>query len=130
MDQLLNHSPESRVAGNSAAKTLVAGLIRFHVEGMGRGEAAIYDSLSEALPRRYWRYQGERDESLAGSDGLRAESSGLLQDVLGLERTLTVVLTGSQQTVAFAEAGTSSGELLRRIHDRLDRIKDLTRSAL
>jgi hypothetical protein len=130
LDQLLNHSPESRVAGNSAAKTLVAGLIRFHVEGMGRGEAAIYDSLSEALPRRYWRYQGERDESLASSDGLCEESSGLLQDVLGLERTLIVVLTGSQQTVAFAEVGTSSGELLHRIHDRLDRIKDLTRSAL
>lgn len=130
LDQLLNHSPESLSTGDAVAKTLIADLVRFHVDGMGRGEATIYDHLSEALPRRYWRYQGEKGKSLADAGDLGEESSALLRDVLGLERTLTVVLTGSEQTVTFAEAGTSSGEVLRRIHDRLDRIKHLTRTAL
>ena len=89
----------------------------------------IYSHLSEALPRRYWRYQGEEGVG-ASTDDLGAESKALLQDVLGLERTLTSVLTGSSQTVGLEESNSSSGELLRRIHQRLSRIRDLTRSTL
>lgn len=120
LDQLLNSAP----AGELQAKQ-----VRLHLKGALSSEAVIYGHLSEALPRRYWRYQGERGADASTND-LRAESKALLQDVLGLERTLTTVLTGSSQTVGIEEANSSSGELLRRIHERLSRIKDLTRSAL
>lgn len=130
LDQLLNHSPVSDAAGNAAANRAMADLIRFHIDGINRSEARIYDHLSEALPRRYWRDRSDNGYSPANSGDLGAESSALLDDVLGLERTLSAVLAGSQQTVAFGEAGTSSGELLRRIHDRLSRIRQLSRAAL
>jgi hypothetical protein len=120
LDQLLNAAP----AGAVQAKQ-----VREHLRGALSSEAVIYDHLSEALPRRYWRYQGEEGADVSTND-LRAESKALLHDVLGLERTLTTVLTGSRQTVGIEEAHSSSGELLRRIHERLSRIKDLTRSAL
>jgi len=120
LDQLLSAVP----ARESAAKQ-----VRRHLKGALNSEAVIYDHLSEALPRRYWRYQGEEGPDVAAND-LGAESKALLQDVLGLERTLTTVLTGSSQTVGLEEANSSSGALLRRIHERLSLIKDLTRSAL
>ncbi|MDA0206616.1 MAG: hypothetical protein O3A53_19650 [Acidobacteria bacterium] len=119
LDQLLSAAP----AGGLPVKQ-----VRLHLNGALNSEAVIYDHLSEALPRRYWRYQGEEGADVASND-LRAESKALLQDVLGLERTLTTVLTGSRQTVGMEEANSSSGELLRRIHERLSHIKDLTRSA-
>lgn len=127
LDQLLNHAPLTDGA-DAKAKKLQGELVRFHVAGAAQGEATIYDHLSEALPRRYWHYQGEDGEA-AASDDLRAESGALLQDVLSLERTLTTVFTGSGSTLAADRADSSSGELLRRIHDRLGRIRDLTRSA-
>jgi hypothetical protein len=120
LDQLLNAAP----ADERTVKQ-----VRLHLKGALGSEAVIYNHLSEALPRRYWRYQGE-EGAAASTDDLRAESKALLQDVLGLERTLTTVLTGSRQTVGIEEANSSSGELLRRIHERLGRIKDLTRRAL
>jgi hypothetical protein len=130
LDQLLNHSPASRDSSAAVAKRMLSDLVRFHLDGIDGSEARIYDHLSEALPRRYWRYRNENGDSAAAYGDLGAESSALLDDVLGLERTLTVVLTGSEQTVAFSEAGRSSGELLRRIHDRLGRIRQLSRAAL
>ena len=120
LDQLLSAAP----AGELQAKQ-----VRLHLKGALNSDAVIYDHLSEALPRRYWRYQGDEGADVSTND-LRAESRALLHDVLGLERTLTTVLTGSSQTVGIEEANSSSGELLRRIHERLSRIKDLTRSAL
>lgn len=129
LDQLLNHSPSTSDTAGRESLGLVAELVRFHVNGAEKREAAIYSHLSEALPRRYWRYQGE-SETIPKSEDLRQESKALLHDVLGLERTLTTVFTASQQTLAFDSNGSSSGELLRRIHERLNRIKDLTRSAL
>ncbi len=120
LDQLLSAAPDSE---------LPAKQVKLHLKGALSSEAVIYDHLSEALPRRYWRYQGEEGADGSTND-LRAESKALLHDVLGLERTLTTVLTGSRQTVGMEEANSSSGELLRRIHQRLSRIKDLTRSAL
>ena len=120
LDQLLNAVP----AGELSAKQ-----VRLHLKSALSSEAVIYDHLSEALPRRYWRYQGE-ERADASTNDLRTESKALLQDVLGLERTLTTVLTGSRQTVGIEEANSSSGELLRRIHERLSRIKDLTRWTL
>lgn len=120
LDQLLSAAP---------AGELPAQQVRLHLRGALNSEALIYGHLSEALPRRYWRYQDEEGTDVAAND-LRAESRALLHDVLGLERTLTTVLTGSRQTVGLEEANSSSGELLRRIHERLNRIKDLTRSAL
>jgi hypothetical protein len=120
LDQLLNATP---------ARELTAKQVRLHLKGALSSEAVIYDHLSEALPRRYWRYQGE-EAAVPSTNDLGAESKALLQDVLGLERTLTIVLTGSRQTVGIEEANSSSGELLRRIHERLSRIKDLTRWAL
>jgi len=120
LDQLLSSAP----VGELQAKQVL-----LHLKGALNSEAVIYDHLSEALPRRYWRYQGEEGADVSTND-LRAESRALLHDVLGLERTLTTVLTGSRQTVGIEEANSSSGELLRRIHERLSRIKDLTRSAL
>lgn len=120
LDQLLNAAPASELAAEQ---------LRVHLKGALSSEAVIYNHLSEALPRRYWRYQGE-EQGIASTDDLRAESKALLQDVLGLERTLTTVLTGSSRTVSIEEANASSGELLRRIHERLSRIKDLSRWAL
>ncbi len=120
LDQLLNAAP---------AEELAADQLRRHLKGALNSEAVIYNHLSEALPRRYWRYQGE-EQAAASTGDLRVESKALLQDVLGLERTLTTVLTGSSQLVSLEEANSSSGELLRRIHERLGRIKDLTRWAL
>lgn len=121
LEQLLSVAP---------ADELQAKQVRLHLKGALNSEAVIYDHLSEALPRRYWRYQGEEGAEDVSTNDLRAESKALLHDVLGLERTLTTVLTGSSQTVGIEEANSSSGELLRRIHERLSRIKDLTRSAL
>ena len=120
LDQLLN----ATAAGELPAKE-----VRRHLQGALTSEAVIYGHLSEALPRRYWRYQGEEGADVAETD-LGAESKALLQDVLGLERTLTTVLTGSSQTVGLEEADSSSGVLLRRIHERLSRIKSRTRAVL
>jgi hypothetical protein len=120
LDQLLSGAPVGALASKQ---------IRLHLNGALNSEAVIYDHLSEALPRRYWRYQGEEAADVSAND-VRAESNALLHDVLGLERTLTTVLTGSRQTVGMEEASSSSGELLRRIHERLGRIKVLTRSTL
>jgi hypothetical protein len=120
LDQLLSAAPVGALASKQ---------VRLHLNGALNSEAVIYDHLSEALPRRYWRYQGEEAADVSAND-VRAESNALLHDVLGLERTLTTVLTGSRQTVGMEEASSSSGELLRRIHERLGRIKVLTRSTL
>lgn len=127
---LIGHVYElDQLLGSVPAGELSARQVRLHLKGALSSEAVIYGRLSEALPRRYWRYQGEAGADVSTND-LRAESKALLQDVLGLERTLTTVLTGSRQTVGLEEANASSGELLRRIHERLSRIKNLTRSAL
>jgi len=105
----------SQALSPEAAKSL-AELVRFHANGVAESEAAIYDHLSEALPRRYWNHRGDR-QALADAD--MADASGeILSDALRLDETLTTLLGSSAGTVDAGEVETSAGALLYRIRTR------------
>lgn len=102
-------------------------LVRFHLGALDEREAAIYDRLSEALPRKVWSYRGDVLESNETIDW-RAESQGLLQDTLELDSNLTVLFGSSAMTVDASNPEQSCGELLHRIRTRIRRIKNRTQA--
>lgn len=102
-------------------------LVRFHLGALDDREAAIYDRLSEALPRKVWSHRGDAAES---SDNLdwRQESDALLQDALELDSNLTALFGSSSLTVDASDPEASCGELLNRIRTRIRRIKNRTQA--
>jgi hypothetical protein len=101
--------------------------VNFHLRALDEREAAIYDHLSEALPRKIWSHRGADQESKETLNW-REESEGLLQEVLELDANLTSLLGSSSLTVDAANPDQSSGELLHRIRTRIRRIKDHTQA--
>jgi hypothetical protein len=98
------------------AEKSLAGLVRFHANGVVESEAAIYDHLSEALPRRYWNHRGDRT-SPEDAD-LATTSREILTDALRLDETLTTLLGSSAATVDVGEVDASAGALLYRLRTR------------
>jgi hypothetical protein len=113
LSTLLEDLPES--LSPEASKSL-AGLVRFHADGIAGSEAQIYGSLSEALPRRYWNHRGDRQplEEAAAPAAARQ----ILADALRLDETLTTLLGSSAGVVDAREVETSAGALLYRIRSR------------
>jgi hypothetical protein len=102
-------------------------LVRFHLGALDQREAAIYDRLSEALPRKVWSHRGDGgppDEN----PGWNQESQGLLQDTLELDSNLTALFGSSSLTVDASDPEQSCGELLHRIRTRIQRIKNRTQA--
>jgi hypothetical protein len=91
------------------------------LDGIARSEGAIYDRLSEALPRRYWSRDGEvADASL---EDPRREVAALIADALALEENLTDLLNVPAGTVDI-ESAMSPGELLARIQSRVRSLRN------
>lgn len=102
-------------------------LVRFHVRALDAREGAIYDRLSEALPRKIWSHRGDAAESNETLD-LRDESYGLLQATLDLDSNLTALFGSSSMTFDAASPEQSCGELLHRIRTHIRRIKNRTQA--
>jgi hypothetical protein len=102
-------------------------LVRFHLGALDEREAAIYDRLSEALPRKVWSHRGEAAEASEIHDW-RQESDALLQDALELDSNLTALFGSSSLTVDASDPEASCGELLHRIRTRIRRIKNRTQA--
>lgn len=102
-------------------------LVRFHLGALDEREAAIYDRLSEALPRKVWSYRGDDLEPNETIDW-RQESQRLLQDTLELDSNLTALFGSSSMTVDASNPEQSCGELLHRIRTRIRRIKNRTQA--
>ncbi|MEX2302822.1 MAG: hypothetical protein WD733_17900 [Bryobacterales bacterium] len=102
-------------------------LVRFHVRALDEREGAIYDRLSEALPRKIWSRRGDAAESNETLDW-REESHGLLQATLNLDSNLTALFGSSSMTVDAASPEQSCGELLHRIRTHIRRIKNRTQA--
>ena len=102
-------------------------LVHFHLSALDERETAIYDRLSEALPRKIWSHRGDRNES-GEAPNWSEESQGLLQDTLELDSNLTALFGSSSLTVDATDPGQSCGELLHRIRTRIQRIKTRTQA--
>jgi hypothetical protein len=102
-------------------------LVRFHLRALDEREAAIYDRLSEALPRKIWSHRGAADESGEASNWSE-ESHGLLQDTLELDSNLTALFGSTSLTTDANNPELSCGELLHRIRTRIQRIKNRTQA--
>ena len=94
----------------------------FHFSALRDEEAALYDRLSEVLPRRYWAYEADKLSEHAGADWLK-EGKALLGDALRLDSTLTSLLGALPETVAVNEVHHSCGGLLRSIRNHLRHLK-------
>jgi hypothetical protein len=103
-------------------------LVHFHLQALDEQEAAIYDRLSEALPRKIWSHRGGADDGAGEVPSWSEESQGLLQDTLELDSNLTVLFGSSSFTVDATDPELSCGELLHRIHTRIHRIKNRTQA--
>jgi hypothetical protein len=102
-------------------------VVDFHLRALDDREAAIYDRLSEALPRKVWSHRGTVDESTE-TLGWHEESEGLLQDALDLDSNLTALFGTSPLTVDASNPDPSCGEILDRIRTRIRRIKNRTQA--
>ena len=102
-------------------------LVRFHLRSLDEREAAIYDHLSEALPRKIWSHRGAGDQS-GETPNWSEESQGLLQDTLELDSNLTALFGSSSLTTDASDPELSCGELLHRIRTRIQRIKNRTQA--
>jgi hypothetical protein len=102
-------------------------LVRFHLRALDEREAAIYDRLSEALPRKVWSHRGSADVSGEASNWSE-ESQSLLQDTLELDSNLTALFGSSSLMLDARDPEQSCGELLHRIRTRIQRIKNRTQA--
>jgi hypothetical protein len=102
-------------------------VVDFHLRALDEREAAIYDRLSEALPRKIWSHRSDANEA-AQAVGWREESEGLLQEALELDSNLTALFGSSSLTVDASNPDQSCGELLDRIRTRIRRIKNRTQA--
>ncbi len=129
LEQITSDAAAADVDDPARAGEILDSLAAFHVKRAEDLEAGIYDSLSEALPRKYWNYRPQGDDAVLPEDSLAEQSHALLAEVLALDENLTTLFTGSSHTVNIASGERSSGELLHRIHTRLRRLTDLSRES-
>lgn len=97
-------------------------VVRFHLDGISRHEAGIYDRLSEALPRRFWAYRNA-NRLPTGTAGFGAASSELLEDALALDRALNSLLFPTAEALDARESNLSSATLLARVRQHARRLK-------
>ena len=97
-------------------------IIRLHLSALRDEEAALYDRLSEVLPRRYWAYRADKSSAAAEADWLK-EGKALLDDALRLDSTLTSLFGAVPGTVRADQENHSCGELLSSIRGHLAHFK-------
>jgi hypothetical protein len=115
----LSGADASQLAGSSE----LGREIKTHLDGIANREAAIYASLSEVLPRRYWTYRAEVTDAPAGAVDPVIESNELLADALGLDETLTTLFVTKSATVDAGGNEHSCGERLARIRSHVARLR-------
>lgn len=121
--ELLKHAYElSRL---TASDTADRAAVQSHLRRAAARERAIYDSLSETLPRRFWTAGGRTAVEPAGDAA--AEAKALLADAIALEETLTSMFNRSTDSFDVRE-NVSSGRLLERIEARLKNLRAALRS--
>ena len=97
-------------------------LIRLHLSALRDEEAALYDRLSEVLPRRYWAYRADKAAAGGEVDWLQ-QGKALLADALQLDSTLTSLFNGVPGTVRADQVNRSCGELLSRLRGHIAHFK-------
>ena len=106
----------------SKTKHRLGEVVGFHFSALRDEEAALYDQLSEVLPRRYWAYEVNELSEHARANWLK-EGKALLDDALKLDSTLTSLLGALPETVAANDAHHSCAGLLRSIRSHLGHLK-------
>ena len=111
-------------AGIASVRKPYRKALEFHLDGLERHEAAIYDHLSEALPRKFWnpKSAAEPDPAKIG------DPAALLADAIRLEEDLTNRLTGDPTGVGAEQAGATPGELLERVRHHADSLRKSLRA--
>ena len=97
-------------------------VIRLHLSALRDEEAALYDRLSEVLPRRYWAYRADRAAVRAEAAWLK-QGKALLDDALRLDSTLTSLFGAVPGTVRADQVNHSCGELLSRLRGHITHLK-------
>ncbi len=127
--ELLAHVHAVNSAFSSATSSQLDGSsklgrqVKNHLDGIATREAAIYASLSEVLPRRYWTYRAETANSQAEAVDVVAQSNELLADALGLDETLTTLFVANTATIDARGNERSCGERLARIRSHVARLR-------
>jgi hypothetical protein len=94
-----------------------------HLDGIANREAAIYATLSEVLPRRFWTYRAESAGDKAETIDAVSEGNALLADALGLDETLTMLFVANTATLDARGDERSCGERLARIRSHVARLR-------
>ncbi len=97
-------------------------VIRLHLSALRDEEAALYDRLSEVLPRRYWAYRADKATVHAEAAWLK-QGKALLADALQLDSTLTSLFGAVPGTVRADQVNHSCGELLSRLRGHIAHLK-------
>ncbi len=97
-------------------------VIRLHLSALRDEEAALYDRLSEVLPRRYWAYRADKAAVRAEAVWLK-QGKALLDDALQLDSTLTSLFGALPGTVHADQVNHSCGELLSRLRGHIAHLK-------
>ncbi len=96
--------------------------VQFHTQGILNHGSRISDRLEEALPSRFWNYDGDRLHR-SHEERMSEMASGLLDDALALDRSLVAMFFGTDQSVDARAVNASSASMLRRIRERSRRIR-------
>lgn len=104
------------------AKRRLKEVIRFHLVALRDEEKALYDRLSEVLPRRYWAYKSGEFLSQSHVDWL-SEGEALLSDALRLDSVLVSLFSAVPEAIQASDVNHSCGDLLRSIRSHLDHLK-------
>jgi len=91
-----------------------------HLRKVADHERAIFDGLSETLPRKFWA--ARTDAELPEAETTALEAQRLLDDALQLEETLTTLFNRPASSVD-ASLDRTPGELLDRIQTRIRRLR-------
>lgn len=122
LDTLLNHTGVDETKDTDSFRKLT----RFHLDAISRHEAGIYSRLSEALPRRFWAYRGDRDPPLA-PESLAMATSELLADALALDHALNALLFPDGAALDAQEGNLSTADLLAQVRQHTRRLKAAVR---
>ena len=94
--------------------------LRARLNKVSAHERAIYNGLSETLPRRFWTVDGRAAVEALGDPATEAEA--LLKDALALEETLTSMFNRASDAFDIG-SDVSSGRLLERIQARVKNLR-------
>lgn len=123
--ELLRHAYElNRLVADRDAESDAKALRKFangHLRKVADHERAIFDGLSETLPRKFWA--ARTDAELPEAETTALEAQRLLDDALQLEETLTTLFNRPASSVD-ASLDRTPGELLDRIQTRIRRLRN------